>query len=125
MIRSSMETSVQVLGSGSDNVPAPIEKQIDIQSLASKLSSLLPGDRQIERRTHKLAWHLSKGRRVRCDWDNVSLSELTPAENRMYTITRLRHPPRKAEDPGSTAQPRPRERDTLNVSDDTGSESFW
>jgi hypothetical protein len=64
-------------------VPAPIEKQIDIQSVLSKLSSLLPGDRQLERRAHKLAWQLSKGRLVRCDWDNVSLSELTPEENRM------------------------------------------
>ena len=84
MSTSPMETSVQVLGSGSDNVPAPIEKQIDIQSLLSKLSALLPGDRQLDRRARKLAWHLSKGRRVRCDWDNVSLSELTPAENRMH-----------------------------------------
>jgi hypothetical protein len=83
MITSTIETSDQVLGSGSDNVPAPIEKQIDIQSLLSKLSSLLPGDRQLERRARKLAWQLSKGRRVRCDWDNVSLSELTTAENRM------------------------------------------
>jgi len=41
MITSPLETSVQVLGSGSDNVPAPVEKQIDIQSLLSKLSSLL------------------------------------------------------------------------------------
>ena len=83
MITSPVETSVQVLGSGSDNVPAPIEKQIDLQSLLSKLSYLLPGDRQLERRARKLAWQLSKGRRVRCDWDNVSLSELTPAEHRM------------------------------------------
>lgn len=65
-------------------MPALKEEQIDVQSLASKLSSLLPGDRQIEWRTRKLAWHLSKGRRVRCDWDNVSLSELSPAENRMH-----------------------------------------
>jgi len=78
-----METSIQTLASRSDNVPAPIEKQIDIQSLSSKLSSLLPGDRQLERRARKLARQLSKGKRVRCDWDNVSLSELTPAENRM------------------------------------------
>jgi hypothetical protein len=83
MSTSLLETSIQVLGSGSDNVPAPIEKKIDIQSLLSKLSFLLPGDRQLERRARKLAWQLSKGRRVICDWDNVSLSELTPAENRM------------------------------------------
>src|SRR5580700_1041696 len=83
MTTSPIETSAQVLGSGSDNVPVPIQKQIDIQSLLSKLSALLPGDRQLERRARKLAWHLSKGMRVRCDWDNVSLSELTPAENRM------------------------------------------
>jgi hypothetical protein len=31
----------------------------------------------------KLAWQLSRGRRVTCEWDNVSLSELTPAENLM------------------------------------------
>ena len=83
MCTSPIETSVQVLGSGSDNVPSPIEKQIDIQSLLSKLSSLLFGDRQLERRARKLAWQLSKARRVRCDWDCVSLSELTPVENRM------------------------------------------
>jgi hypothetical protein len=83
MITSPLETSVQVFPSASDNVPAPIEKQIDLQSLLSKLSSLLPGGRQLERRARKLAWQLSRGRRVRCDWDNVSLSELTPAENRM------------------------------------------
>jgi hypothetical protein len=78
-----LKTAGVVVGSGSDNVPAPIGKQIGIQSLLSKLSSLLPVDRQLERRARKLAWHLSKGRRVRCDWDYVSLSELTPAENRV------------------------------------------
>jgi hypothetical protein len=83
MVTSPVETSVQVFGSGSGNVPAPIEKQVDLQSLLSKLSSLLPGDRQLERRARKLAWQLSRGRLVRCDWDNVSLSELTPAENHM------------------------------------------
>jgi hypothetical protein len=83
MSTSPIEKSVQVLGYKSDNVPAPIENQIDIQSVLSKLSSLLPGDRQVERRARKLAWHLSRGRRVICDWDNVSLSELTPAEHRM------------------------------------------
>lgn len=72
MSTSPIETSVQVSGSGSDNAPAPIEKQIDIQSLLSKPSSLLPGDRQLERGADKLAWQLSKGRHVRCDWDNVS-----------------------------------------------------
>jgi hypothetical protein len=64
-------------------VQAPPEKSIDIPSLLSKLFSLLPGDRQLERRARKLAWHLSKGRKVTCEWDNVFLSELTPAENRM------------------------------------------
>ena len=65
------------------SVPTPIEKPIDIPSLLSKISSLLPGDPQLERRARKLAWHLSKGRRVICEWDNIFLSELTPAENRM------------------------------------------
>jgi len=64
-------------------VPAPPEKPIDIPSLLSQLSTLLPGNRQLERRARKLAWHLSKGRHVTCEWDNISLSELTPAENRM------------------------------------------
>ena len=64
-------------------VPAPVEKPMDIQSLLYKLSSLLPGDRQLERRARKLAWQLSKGRRVICEWDNIFLSELTPTENRM------------------------------------------
>ena len=64
-------------------VPAPQDKSIDIPSLLSKLSSLLPGDRQLERRAHKLAWNLSKGRKVTCEWDNIFLSELTRAENRM------------------------------------------
>ncbi len=59
------------------------EQLIDIPSLLSKLSSLLPGDRQLERRAHKLAWNLSKGRKVTCEWDNIFLSELTRAENRM------------------------------------------
>jgi hypothetical protein len=65
------------------NVPAPIEKPIDIPSLLSKLSSLLPGDRQLERRARKLSWQLSKGKRVTCEWDNIFLSELTPAESRI------------------------------------------
>ena len=64
-------------------VPAPPDKSIDIPSLLSQLSTLLPGDRQLERRARKLAWHLSKGRHVTCELDNVFLSELTPAENRM------------------------------------------
>jgi hypothetical protein len=59
------------------------EQLIDIPSLLPKLFSLLPGDRQLERRAHKLAWNLSKGRKVTCEWDNVFLSELTPAESRM------------------------------------------
>jgi hypothetical protein len=79
-----VEPTVEVLGSAL-NVPAPIEKQnqIEIPSLQLKLGALLPGDRQVERRARKLASQLSKGKRVRCEWDNVSLSELTPAESRM------------------------------------------
>jgi hypothetical protein len=65
------------------SVPAPIEKSIDIPSLLSKLSSLLPGDRQLERRAHKLAWNLSKGKRVTWGWDLVFFSELNSAESRM------------------------------------------
>ena len=65
------------------STPAPVEKSIDIPSLSSKLFSLLPGDRQLERRARKLAWQLSKGKRVTCDWDNITLSELTPAESCM------------------------------------------
>ena len=65
------------------SVPAPVEDPIDIPSLQSKLSSLLPGDCHLDRRARKLAWHLSKGKRVTCDWDNISLSELTPAEELM------------------------------------------
>jgi hypothetical protein len=49
--------------------PAPPEKSIDSPSFLSKLSSLLPGDRQLERRARKLAWQLSKGRHVTCVWD--------------------------------------------------------
>jgi hypothetical protein len=83
MSTAAVEMSFLVLPCASDNVLAPVEKQIDIQTLLSKLSSLLPGDRQLERRARKLAWQLSRGRRVICDWDNVSLSELTPAETHM------------------------------------------
>jgi hypothetical protein len=64
-------------------VPAPIEKPIDIPSLLLKLSSLLPGGHQLERRARKLAWHLSRGKLVTDCWDYIFLSELTPAENRM------------------------------------------
>src|ERR1700686_1380622 len=63
--------------------PALPEKPLDIPSLLSKLSSLLPRDRQLERRARKLAWQLAKGRTVTCEWDNVFLGELTRAENRM------------------------------------------
>jgi hypothetical protein len=63
--------------------PAPPEKPLDIPSLLSKLSSLLPRDRQLERRARKLAWHLSKGKRVTCGWDLVFFSELSSAESRM------------------------------------------
>src|ERR1035438_647302 len=51
--------------------PAPPEKSIDIPSLLSKLYSLLPGDRQLERRARKLAWQLSKGRHLTCVWDFI------------------------------------------------------
>jgi hypothetical protein len=61
----------------------PIEKPIDIPSLLSILTSLLPRDPQLERRARKLAWQLSKGRHVTCEWDLVFLSELTSAESRM------------------------------------------
>jgi hypothetical protein len=64
-------------------VPAPPEKSIDIPSLLAKLSSLLPGDRHLERRARKLAWQLAKGRHVNCGWDLVFFSELTPAVSRM------------------------------------------
>jgi hypothetical protein len=64
-------------------VPAPIEKPIDIPSLLSTLTSLLPRDPQLERRARKLAWQLSKGRHVPWEWDFVFLSELTPSESRM------------------------------------------
>jgi hypothetical protein len=63
--------------------PALPEKSIDIPSLLSKLSSLLPRDRQLERRACKLAWQLAKGRSVTCGWDLVFFSELTSAESRM------------------------------------------
>jgi hypothetical protein len=74
----SKEVHVSVL-----TAPAPPEKPPDIPSLLSKLSSLLPRDRQLERRARKLAWQLSKGRRVTCEWDYIFLSELTPAEQRI------------------------------------------
>jgi hypothetical protein len=64
-------------------VPAPIERPIDIPSLLSTLTCLLPRDPQLERRARKLAWQLATGRTVTCEWDNVFLSELTPEENRM------------------------------------------
>jgi hypothetical protein len=65
------------------NVRASAETPIDIPSYISKLFRLLPGDRQLERRSRKLAWHLSQGRRPICDHDEIILSELTPAERRM------------------------------------------
>jgi len=65
------------------SVPAPVKEPIDIPSLLSKLSSLLPKDPQLARRARKLAWHLSKGRHVTCEWDYVFLSELTHAESCM------------------------------------------
>jgi hypothetical protein len=62
---------------------APVEKPMDLPSLLYMLSSLLPRDRQLERRACKLAWQLSKGRIATCESDNVFLSELTPAESRL------------------------------------------
>jgi hypothetical protein len=65
------------------SVSEPEETPMDIPALMSKLCSFLPRDRQLERRTRKLAWHLAKGRRVIHDWGNVLLSELTPTDGRM------------------------------------------
>jgi hypothetical protein len=67
----------------SSNVPAPVEKPIDIPSLQLRLSSLLPRDRQLERRARKLAWQISKGRQLTSKWDYVFLSELTPTEQKL------------------------------------------
>jgi hypothetical protein len=63
--------------------PAPAEKPVDVPSLVSKLSRLLPQDRQIQRRARKLAWQLSKGREVTSEWDLIFMSELTPKESSM------------------------------------------
>ena len=65
------------------SAPATEEKPIDIPVLPSKLSSLLPQDRQLDRRARKLACQLSKGRHVNCEWDTIFLSELTPKESHM------------------------------------------
>ena len=65
------------------SAPATEEKSIDISSLWSKLSSLLPRDPQLERRARKLAWQILKGSHVTCEWDNIFLSELTQKEIRM------------------------------------------
>ena len=81
--RESLDGKGSALSLHMSSVPAPIEKPIDIPSLLSKLSSLLPRDPQLERRARKLAWQLSKGRLVTGGWDLVFFSELTPAENRM------------------------------------------
>lgn len=81
--RESLDSKNAVFNPHLSSVPAPIGKPIDIPSLLSKLPSLLPGDHQLERRARKLAWHLSKGRRVTCGWDLVFFSELTSAESRM------------------------------------------
>ena len=62
---------------------APVETPINISTIMSKLSSLLSRDRQLERRARKLAWQISKGSHVTCEWDNIFLSELTPKESRM------------------------------------------
>jgi len=112
-------------------VPAPIEKPIDTPSLLSKLSSLLPGDRQLERRARKLAWQISKGRRLTSEWDCVFLSELTPAENCMLDddflaiyADQVKTPTKKGGRPRNTGRPRQKERDMLSASDDTESEGF-
>jgi hypothetical protein len=63
--------------------PAPAEKPIDVPSLISQLSRLLPGDRQLQRRARKLAWQLSKGREVTSEWDLIFMSELTSKESCM------------------------------------------
>jgi hypothetical protein len=63
--------------------PAPAEKPVDVPSLVSKLSRLLPRDRQIERRARKLAWQISKGREVTSEWDLIFMSELTSKESCM------------------------------------------
>jgi hypothetical protein len=130
--RESLESKDAVVYLRSSRVPAPIEKPIDIPSLLSKLSSLLPGDRQLERRAHKLAWHLSKGRSVTCGWDNVFLSELTPTENRLSDEDflalypdQVKTLPRRVDDRRNIGQPRRRKGDMLNASDDTENESFW
>jgi len=81
--RESLDGKDAALSLHMSGVPAPIENPIDIPSLLSTLTSLLPRDRQLERRARKLAWQLSKGRHVTCEWDLVFLSELTPSESRM------------------------------------------
>jgi hypothetical protein len=81
--RESLEGKDAALFRRLSSVPAPIEKPIEIPLLLSKLSSLLPRGRQLERRARKLAWQLLKGRKVTSEWDNVVFSELTAAENRM------------------------------------------
>jgi len=136
--RESLDGKDAALNLHSSSVPAPIEKPIDIPSLLSKLSSLLPGCHQLERRARRLAWHLSKGRLVTCGWDLVFLSELTPTESRMpddefvalyadqmQTATKKGGRPRKyrtakAQKKGhSECQRRYRERKLLVVSDVT------
>jgi hypothetical protein len=67
-------------------VPARPDKSIDIPSLLSTLTCLLPRDPKLERRARKLAWQLAKGRRVTCGWDLVFFSELTSAESRMPDV---------------------------------------
>jgi hypothetical protein len=81
--RESLDGKDAALYLHSSSVPAPIEKPIDIPSLLVKLSLLLPGGRQLERRARKLAWQLAKGRSVTCGWDLVFFSELTPTESCM------------------------------------------
>lgn len=65
------------------NMSEHTETPIDIPTLISKLSSLLPRDPQLERRARKLIWQLLKGSHVTCEWDNIFLSELTAKESRM------------------------------------------
>jgi hypothetical protein len=81
--RESLDGKGAALSHHMSSVPAPPEKPIDIPSLLSKLSFLLPQDPQLERRARKLAGQLAKGRRATCGWDLVFFSELTPTESRM------------------------------------------
>jgi hypothetical protein len=56
---------------------------VDASALLLKLAGLLPSDPQLDRRKRKLAWQVHKGRKIRCQWDFVTLSELTRTETEM------------------------------------------